>query len=433
LRIILLFFRVPRFSHPLRLPDIRYDCSQQRFGTNALSCDSEDAINKFRLFAFSFLLFAGFVFASPFLVLYFQSLGFNGVQIGLLTGVTPLITFCGGPFWTGLADSTRRHRLIMTLSMTVGIAGFIVYPFLRAFVAVLLVAVVTNFFFAPVSSFADNATMFMLGDKKDFYGRIRLGGTIGYALAAPLAGVLVKAFGLRAGFWGAAVMYIIGLIISQRFVHSQSKAAPPALRGMRTLLSNPRWILFLIASLAAGLALSGANIYFYPYMEGLGAPTSLMGVALTIGTTLEFPILFFGHRLLRWLKPYRLFLLALTVTGIRLVLFAANNNPDLVLVIQLLNGLTFPAMWIAGVAWANAHAPAGMGATAQGLFGAMIFGVGTAVGGFIGGPLLESLGGRGLYLVFGCIMLATTAAVALAGSRLPKEMQAAPSAIESSA
>jgi len=412
---------------------MRYDCRQQRIGTISLTTGPEDTINKFRLFAFSFLLFAGFAFASPFIVLYFQSLGFNGAQIGVLTGVTPLITFFGAPFWTGLADATRRHRLIMTLAMMVGIAGYIVYPFLRAFEAVLLVAVVMNFFFAPVSSFADNATMFMLGEKKDFYGRIRLGGTIGYALAAPVSGLLVHAYGLRAGFWGASVMYIIGLFISQRFVHSQSKAASPALRGIRTLLANPRWILFLIASLAAGLALSGANIYFYPYMKGLGAPTSLMGIALTIGTTLEFPILFFGNRLLRWLTPYGLFLLAMTVTGIRMVLFAANNNPDLVLVIQLLNGFTFPAMWIAGVAWANAHAPAGMTATAQGLFGAMIFGFGTAVGGFVGGPLLESLGGRGLYLVFGCIMLATTAVVALVESRLPAEQPSAPVATEASA
>ncbi len=376
------------------------------------------------------LIYAGFAFASPFLVLYFQGLGFSGAEIGLLAGVAPLITFCGAPFWTGLADATRRHRLILTLSMTVGVAGYILYPFLRVFAAVFLVSIVLNFFFAPVSSFADNATMYMLGEKKDFYGRIRLGGTVGYAIAAPIAGVLVARYGLRAGFWSAAAAYFLALLLSRGFVHAPSKDSPPALRGLRTLLSNPRWLLFLIVALSSGLALAGVNNYFFPYMKELGAATSLMGIALMVGTITEVPVLFFGNRLLRFFQPYRLFMLAAAVTAIRVLLFAANTSPTLVLVIQLLNGFTFPAMWMAGVAWANAHAPQGMTATAQGLFGAMIFGFGMAVGGFLGGPLLESLGGRGLYLVFGCITLATVVIVALVERRLPKEVPAAPVAVE---
>jgi PPP family 3-phenylpropionic acid transporter len=205
------------------------------------------------------------------------------------------------------------------------------------------------------------------------------------------------------------------------------------MRGLRILLSNPRWILFLIVALSSGLALAGVNNYFFPYMKELGAGTSMMGIALTIGTITEVPVLFFGNRLLRLFKPYGLFMLAAAVTAIRVLLFAANSTPAFALVIQLLNGFTFPAMWMAGVAWANAHAPQGMTATAQGLFGAMTFGFGMAVGGFLGGPLLESLGGRGLYLVFGSIALATVIVAALVERRLPKEMPAAPITAEPSA
>jgi len=387
---------------------------------------SEDPINRFRLFAFNFLLFAGFALASPFLVLYFQGLGFSGTEIGLLAGIAPLVTFCGAPFWTGLADATRRHRLILTVCMIVGIGGYILYPFLRVFAAVFLVSIILNFFFAPVSSFADNATMFMLADKKEFYGRIRLGGTIGYAIAAPLAGLLVGRFGLRAGFWSAAAVYFVGLLLSRGFIHAPSKNSPPAMRGIRLLIANPRWILFLFAALAGGLAMAGANNYFFPYMKGLGAPTSLMGIALSIGTITEIPILFFGHHLLRRLRPHGLFMVSMGVTSLRLLLFAASTTPGMAVAVQLLNGFTFPMMWLAGVAYANRNAPAGMTATAQGLFSAMVFGVGSAIGGFLGGPLLAGLGGRGLYLVFGLIVLTVTAVVALMETRLPAENPAVP-------
>lgn len=57
-------------------------------------------------FTFNFLLFAATACVSPFIVLYYQGLGFTGMQIGLLTDVTPLITLFGAPLWTG--SPTRR-------------------------------------------------------------------------------------------------------------------------------------------------------------------------------------------------------------------------------------------------------------------------------------------------------------------------------------
>jgi hypothetical protein len=43
----------------------------------------------------------------------------TGTQIGLLTGITPLVTFFSAPFWTGLADAKRQHRLIMSFSILI--------------------------------------------------------------------------------------------------------------------------------------------------------------------------------------------------------------------------------------------------------------------------------------------------------------------------
>jgi PPP family 3-phenylpropionic acid transporter len=380
-------------------------------------------------FTFNFLLFAAIASVSPFIVLYYQGLGFTGTQIGLLTGVTPLITFFSAPLWTGLADATRRHRLMMSLAILAGVITIFVFPLLNSFAPVLLTAILLNTFIAPIPPFADSATMFMLADEKEMYGRIRLGGTIGYGMAAPIAGVLVQNYGLKLAFWGCAALLLLGFIVSQKLVYGQLKADDPAGGNVRTLLTNPRWPLFLSVAFAGGMALAALNNYFFPYMKELGANESTMGLALTIGTISEIPVLFFGNRLIKCLKSYGLLMLTMVVTGMRLLLFAASGTPGLVLFIQLLNGLTFPAMWVAGVSYADENAPAGMSTTAQGLFGAMVLGFGMAVGGFIGGPLLESMGGRGLYLVFGVVVLATVAIVTLIQRRLPAEQKTLPGVV----
>jgi len=143
-----------------------------------------------------------------------------------------------------------------------------------------------------------------------------------------------------------------------------------------------------------------------------------MGLALTIGTIAEVPVLFFGHRLIRRFRSHGALMPAAVVTGGRLLWFGARGSPVFVLAIQLLNGFTFPLLWVAGVSYADELAPAGVRTTAQALFSEAVLGFGMAVGGFGGGPLLEKVGGRGLYLVFGGIVLAIVLSVAVIERRI---------------
>jgi PPP family 3-phenylpropionic acid transporter len=130
-----------------------------------------------------------------------------------------------------------------------------------------------------------------------------------------------------------------------------------------------------------------------------------MGYVLTVATVAEVPVLFFADRLLIRFKPRGLLILSMAATGVRLLLLALFHSLPGILIFQLINGLTFPALWVAGVSYANENAPAGLSATAQAVFGTMIFGFGAAAGGFVGGIFLEKLGGQMMYAIFGALVL----------------------------
>jgi PPP family 3-phenylpropionic acid transporter len=372
-------------------------------------------------FAFNFLYFASVACFSPFLVLYYQELGFTGAEIGVLTSIGPLVTLFGAPLWTGLADVTGRHRLVMSVNVLVAAVIIVSCPLLRTFWSVLLASLLFSAFFAPLSPFADSAAMVMLAGEEEMYGRVRLGGTVGYALAAPVAGLLVQNHGLKWSFWACGALLAVALMVSQKLEHGQVNAEKLPRIGVPEPLANRRWALFLVLGTGGGVALAGFSTYFPAYLDALGAQESLIGLALLIGALSEIPVLFFGNRLISRLKSHGLLMLTMVVTIIRLLLLAAISVPGLALLVQLLNGLSFAAMWMAGVSYAHENAPPGMAATAQGLFSATVFGLGNALGGFAGGLLLESVGGRGLYLVLGLVVLGIVVTVMLIERRLPDE------------
>jgi len=377
-------------------------------------------------FTFYFLYFAAFASLLPFFVLFYQQLGFNGAQIGLLAGLPPLITLAGAPFLTGVADSTQQHRLIMGTGIAVAIVVMMIMPSLKSFAIVFLLIVIFNIFLSPVSPLADSATMSMLGDERIMYGRVRLGGTIGWGLFAPIAGTLVENYSLRIAFLVFCAIMLINFFVSQKFAFGKPEEHAGNRGGIRTLLTNRRWIFFLLTAFLGGVGAFSVASYLFPYMAELGASETTMGIALTIATLTEIPVFFFGHHLVKRFTAHGLFMLALLLIGIRSLFYAVVDTPFLVFIVQAFGGTIFPAMWLAGVSYADKNAPAGLKSTAQGLFGAVTFGFGSAVGGFLGGLMLENLGGRGMFLVFGIIILAGLAVIEGIKRLLPREKIAQP-------
>ncbi len=370
-------------------------------------------------FFFYFTFYGANAAFMPYLVLFYQSLDFTGAQIGLLASLSPLLFMFGAPIWTGLADTTRRHRLVMGAAILVTVLCSFVMPWLHSFLPVLLLMIVFAFFGSPVNSFADSATMNMLEGKKELYGRLRLGGTFGWGISSLLVGPLIEDHGLKLAFWIFSGVMFLALLVSQSFTFEQTETRQSVLRGARILLAESRYRIFLLMALVCGIGFSTANSYLFPYMAELNATESLMGLAMTISTVSELPVLLFSNRILRWLGPRRMLVLGMAATAVRLLLYAAIHTPKVVIISQLMNGLTYAMVWVAGVSYANQTAPPGLSATGQGLFGAMTFGVGASIGGFAGSMLLEALGGRGMFLVVGVFFTVSLGVLLLLERRYP--------------
>ncbi len=355
-------------------------------------------------FSFYFLLYALMASFAPFIVLFYQQLNFSGAQIGILTGVPPLITLVAAPFLTGIADSTRRHTLIMGIGIIMTAITTFMLPMLTSYTAIFILILLFNIFFSPVSSLSDSAVMFMLGEERSMYGRIRLGGTIGWGVFAQIAGFLLFTYGLNVLFYVCTALALVNYFVSRKLAFGRQEQHTSSRGNVLTFLTNRRWVFFLLSVIVGGLGAVSVASYLSPYLKDLGANGKQIGFAITIATVTELPVFFFGNQLVKRFGADRLISMALVLIVIRTLLFGIVNTVFLAILVQGIGGLFFPAMWSACVNYADEHAPAGLKSTAQGILGTATFGVGSSIGGLICGPLLGSLGGRGMFLVLGIIM-----------------------------
>ena len=69
---------------------------------------------------------------------------------------------------------------------------------------------------APIVAMSDTATMHILAQEgqPQMYGRLRLGGSFGWAIAAPLVGALVALRGIPWAFWTYAAVMLVALLVS---------------------------------------------------------------------------------------------------------------------------------------------------------------------------------------------------------------------------
>ena len=137
-------------------------------------------------------------------------------------------------------------------------------------------------------------------------------------------------------------------------------------------------------------------------------------------------MLFFVNHYIKRFNAFTVIIFSMAMTSVRFLLLAFAPTAGIVLAIQLLNGFNHPLLTVAGVTYADEQAPDGFRATAQGLFNVSYGGVGSAIGGFIGGVLFENIGAKGMYLSFGVFVGVVMVMVMIVHRLLPAEQEVTP-------
>lgn len=120
---------------------------------------------------------------SPFLSAYYARLGLDASQTGMLLAVTPLCAICIQPLWSTLADRLGKRKAVCVSLCVAAAAAAFLYYFANGFAGVLVATVAFSLFFSALLPLCDSLVIALAAEASLDFSRIRMGGTIGYAVA----------------------------------------------------------------------------------------------------------------------------------------------------------------------------------------------------------------------------------------------------------
>ncbi len=367
----------------------------------------------------------------PLIFSYLPGLGFTPIQQSLILNAFPVAAIAGMFFSNQFADRHFAAEKFLAFSHLVGGLALVGLAFTRAFWPFFGLMLVYCLLYVPTISITNSIAFAHMKDAQKEFGFIRMGGTIGWILAAwPFTFIFVDWDAVRATHpqglsdWiGAALAHGLSgqsLQDATRWTYIVAGAASLLLAGFALVLPHtpPKkageggaeqlaWfeaikllahpfvlVLWLVTFVDAFVH----NCYFNWAGSFLGAPVAAGGVGIpgnwimpvmSIGQVAEILTMFVLGATLKRLGWRATMFLGIVAYPLRFAAWAFfPQHRDLIIVIQALHGVCYAFFFATVYIFAEEYFPKDVRASAQGLFNVMILGIGVLAANSLG-PVLS--------------------------------------------
>ena len=351
-----------------------------------------------RLSGYYFFYFAFIGAFSPYFGLYLQSLAFSAWDIGLLMSQMQLMRLFGPYVWGALADRAERRVPIVRLAGAASLLGFAAFFLASDFVALLVAMALMAFFWSAALPLVETITFDHLREASARYSRIRLWGSVGFVVAVMGTGALLDMLPLRALLW-VCLAILAGILacaalVPEAPVHCTAGEAPP----VGEIVRQPRVAALLAACFAMSAAHGALYIFYSIHLAEHGYGKTAIGALWSLGVLAEIGVFMVMSRALLRFSLRTILLVCFVAAALRFAMIGWGvESVAIILVAQLLHGLTFGAFHAAAIAAVNRWFPGRSQARGQALYSSLSFGAGGLLGGLFSGWSWDALGSASTY------------------------------------
>ena len=397
----------------------------------------------------------------PLIFGYLPSLGFSPGQQSLILNAFPIASIVGMFFSNQWADRKFAPEKFLAFSHLVGGLAILGCGLTKEFTPFFLLMLVHCLLYVPTISITNSIAFANMQDPEKEFGLVRMGGTIGWILAAwpftfifvnwdavnaahpagvvdwigaalanPLSGDAAKV----ATKWTFIVAGIASLVLAA-FSLTLPRSAPKAassgdgqqawLEAVK-LLKHPfvlvLWLVTLVDSFVHNCYFNWTGVFLgtAPAAGGVGIASNWITPVMSIGQIAEILTMFVLGATLKTLGWRTTMIIGILGHAARFAVYAFfPQSPALIILIQVLHGICYAFFFATVYIFVDAYFPKDIRSSAQGLFNLQILGVGALLANSICPWLMQSVytvnkvtDFKGLFLV--PLIASSLAAVALA-------------------
>lgn len=350
----------------------------------------------------SLYLHYGFI---AFLPLWLKSTGASPEEIGLLMAI-PLILrlLTVAPFsaWVGRRGWVRNAIALTSLGSAMVILTLLGEP---EHAGRIVIVVFFSIVWDQIPVLTDAYAVMAVRSRSLDFGRLRVWGSIAVVISNALAGWSIGVAGIKALPVMVASFLLLPTIVA--FLLPTDRKLAPAEEGAKARWSDlfgDRGLLLAMAATSVVMGSHGVITSFGAIQwEAQGISTSAIGLLQALAVAAEIMGFWFGSKLLGNRDPRWLICCSAAAAALRWAIMATSPTMGVLIVSQLLNGITATGAILGIMLVIAARVPARLSATAQGM-NAVLLGVILAAS-TAGSGFLSSYGLAFAYLAMSILAL----------------------------
>lgn len=342
---------------------------------------------------------------APFVPVMLKERGLDPATIGALAALGALATTVIVPAWGHLADAVvgraRAFRISLALASATAVGLLAQLPLFAVVAMLVSFGVYASLFIGLLDALA----MADLPAPERQYGALRSHASLSFTVGIAAVGFLYGWVGYGSAplvflIWSIIMLVLVGRI-RDRTGRPAAGAATSAAAGVRAIrfgspgramAVQPRLPILLIVLALAFTGIQGSGTFIGIRIVELGGQPSDVGLLFAVGAAAEIPGLMTAGWLGRRIGLRGLFLGAMVLYGLCVVAWGFLPGALAINATRVVTGMCSGWLMAARVFMVPRLLPASLQATGQVLFGAATLGVGSVLGGVIGGIVYGSLG-----------------------------------------
>ncbi len=347
--------------------------------------------NGWSLFIYYFCFYMAVAPYVSFVTAYYKEIGLTSSQIGIISGIGPVITVIGQFFWGRLADKAKYKNtvlLIATLATALAVYAYMwndTYPYL------IVMSIVYSFVNCSVIQLSDAIALDYCSNNNLSYPRARMGGSISYGIATIIVGFVMV--GNTSGVFSLNIIFLLisalALLLIPK-VRGSLKARGES--NYALLFKDKRLVVLLVFNFILYLGYFFNMSFMAVHIQESGGTSMHVGIAQAISAIFEVPFLLNSERIIRKIGLKTTLIISAFSFALRWALFGTAQSVWALVFICSFHGIGHIVISYCTCSYINNTVDQSLRASGQTLLGMVNYGFSKCIASICGGLLSDAIG-----------------------------------------